>query len=108
MMTYFSVKNGGNGISSLWFIAFIFGFLTILSVAKNSEWIMNWKDRKGSSYGLIYSPSQHYWGRLRETTQKSLRKLSLSWDLNLKHPTYEAGRLILLLFTNACTQQLRC
>jgi hypothetical protein len=56
--------------------------LTILSVAKNNEWIMNWKDGKGSGCGLIYSTSQHLRGGLREPTKKSLRKLSLSRRVN--------------------------
>ena len=53
--------------------------------------------------GRFTVPANTYvegWGKPQK---KSLRKLSLSWDLNLKYLTYKAGGLIQHLFTDAFT-----
>jgi len=51
---------------------------------------------------LQYQP-KYMWRVEGNHKKKSLRKLSLSWDLNLKYVIYKAGGLIRQLFTDACT-----
>jgi hypothetical protein len=66
----------------------------------NNEFEGEWKQ---AVMGRFTVPANTYvegWGK---PPKKSLRKLSLSWDLNLKYLTYKAGGLIQHLFTDACT-----